>query len=415
MNPDLLKVLLLLVATIVMFVLNRPRMDVVALLVIAALPLLGVISVTDALAGFADPNVILIALMFVVGEGLVRTGIVQRIGDRLIARAGRNEARLIALLMVAVAGFGSVMSSTGVVAIFIPVARRIASRTGIPARRLMMPLSVAALLSGMMTLIGTPPNLIVQRELIQAGHPGFGFFAFTPFGLPLLGLAIAWMLATSRWFGTPGSTPVSPPPAESAEAPPAATKAPVALATVALMIGLMVTGVVPNVIAALIACLLLGLAGCIDMPSAYRSLHWPTLVLIAGMIPFAEALQQTGGVELAARGLQSGGAGPRALLAAVFVLTALIGLFVSNTATAVLMAPIALTLATDQRLSPYPFVMTVALAASASFMTPVSSPVNTLVVGPGGYRFMDFVRVGVPLALLTLLVTLVLVPWLLPF
>ena len=607
MNPDLIKVLLLLATAIAMFVANRPRMDVVALIVIAGLPLLGVLDAGEALAGFADPNVVLIGLLFVVGEGLVRTGIAQWIGDRIVARAGAQESRLIILLMIAVAGMGSVMSSTGVVAIFIPVALRIAARTGLAASRLLMPLSVAALLSGMMTLVGTPPNLVVQRELVNGGHAGFGFFSFTPFGLPLLALAIAWMLLARRWLGasappaprpgrprlaqwveeyalrerlfrlrirrdsplvgrplqqldlrteaglnllvidrgrehqhhiTPaaatnlaagdilladesspglalgavaerlgleplplqekdlahenqplgmaefvvpahsplarqtlvqsrfrsqhdltviglkhGATPRSPDlltqplhagdtllvagpwrairrlqasqddlvllnlPRESEAVAPAAARAPFALAALALMIFLMTTGAVPNVVAALLTCLLMGATGCVNLAAAYRSIHWPTLILIVGMIPFALALEKTGGVPLAARLLQdvAGGAGPRALLAALFVFTALLGLFISNTATAILVAPVAMSLAAQQGLSPHPFAMTVALAASAAFMTPVSSPVNTLVVGPGGYRFMDFVRVGVPLALMTLLVTLILVPWLLPF
>lgn len=607
MNPDLLKVLLLLAATIAMFVAGRPRMDVVGLIVIAALPLLGVIEAGEALTGFADQNVVLIGLLFVVGEGLVRTGIAQGIGDRLVARAGASEGRLIALLMIAVAGMGSVMSSTGVVAIFIPVALRIAARTGLPASRLLMPLSVAALLSGMMTLVGTPPNLVVQRELLHGGHAGFGFFSFTPFGLPLLALAIGWMLLARRWLGasappephpgrprlaqwvgeytlherlfrlrirrgsplvgrplqqldlraeaglnllvidrgrdhqhhftpaaatnlvagdilladepTPGrplaevaerlgleplplqeadlahenqplgmaefvvpahsplagqtlaqsrfrsqhdltviglkhgATPRSPDllaqplhagdtllvagpwrairrlqgnqnelvllnlPRESEAVAPAAARAPFALAALVLMIVLMTTGAVPNVVAALLACLLLGATGCVSLTAAYRSIHWPTLILIVGMIPFSLALEKTGGVQLAAQALQdvAGAAGPRALLAALFVFTALLGLFISNTATAILVAPVAMSLAAQQGLAPHPFAMTVALAASAAFMTPVSSPVNTLVVGPGGYRFMDFVRVGVPLAVAALIVTVLLVPLLLPF
>jgi di/tricarboxylate transporter len=179
----------------------------------------------------------------------------------------------------------------------------------------------------------------------------------------------------------------------------------------------MVTGAVPNVAAALIGCLLLGLLRCIDMDGAYRSIHWQSLILIVGMLPFALALQRTGGVDLAADGLLEivGAASPRLVLAAIFAITAVLGLFISNTATAVLMAPIALAVADDLGASPYPFAMTVALAASAAFMTPVSSPVNTLVVGPGNYSFADFLRIGVPFALITLVTSVMLVPLFLPF
>jgi di/tricarboxylate transporter len=202
MNTDLAIVLTLLAATIVMFALNRPRMDAVALIMMTVLPLTGVITMSDALAGLSDPNIVLIAALFVIGEGLVRTGVAQRLGDLLIRRAGHSEARLIMLLMVIVAGVGSFMSSTGVVAIFIPVVLRIARNAGIAAGRLMMPLSVAALISGMMTLIATAPNLVVHSQLVRQGHEGFHFFSFTPFGVPVLILALLYMLFARRWLAS---------------------------------------------------------------------------------------------------------------------------------------------------------------------------------------------------------------------
>jgi len=179
---------------------------------------------------------------------------------------------------------------------------------------------------------------------------------------------------------------------------------------------MMVTGIVPNVIAALIGCLLMGLFRCIDLGSAYKAIHWPILFLIVGMMPFAFALQKTGGIDLAVDGLLRlfGGREPRLLLAVLFVMTALIGLFISNTATAVLMAPVALSAAHHLKASPYPFAMIVALAASAAFMTPISSPINTLVLGPGQYRFSDFANIGVPLTLLVLIISILMVPWLYP-
>jgi di/tricarboxylate transporter len=154
-----------------------------------------------------------------------------------------------------------------------------------------------------------------------------------------------------------------------------------------------------------------------DLKSAYESIHWHTLVLIVGMMPFSVALQRTGGVDLAASGLtmMTDVVGPYGLLAALFVLTATLGMFVSNTATAVLMAPVALAVANELGASPYPFAMVVAVAASAAYMTPVSSPVNTLVVEPGEYTLFDFVRIGVPLAAIVLVITVLLVPWFFPF
>ena len=206
-------------------------------------------------------------------------------------------------------------------------------------------------------------------------------------------------------------------PTELEDVLPVAGKAPHALFCLVLMVALMVSGIVPNVQAALIACLLMGALGCMDLESAYRSIHWKTLVLIVGMLPFSIALQKTGGVDLAAHALMAttiGSAGTYGMLASLFAVTALLGLFISNTATAVLMAPVALAVAGELGASPYPFAMIVALAASTAFMTPISSPVNTLVIGPGNYAFGDFVRIGVPFSVIVMVLTVILVSWLLP-
>ncbi len=610
MNSELLWVLSLLLIAIVLFTTNKLRMDVVALLVIIAFVLSGTLTLSEATVGFSDPNVILIAALFVIGEGLVRTGVAYQVGDWLVRVAGSSETRMLMLLMVTVAGLGAFMSSTGVVAIFIPVVLSVAARMKIPPGRLMMPLSFAGLISGMMTLVATPPNMVVNSELVREGIGGFGFFAVTPVGLAVLVLGVGYMLVARRWLGNDdgdktreawqrrtfrdlirdykltgrarrlalrsgsplvghsldelhlraryganvvgierwkrfrrvmvsasGSTElregdvllldmsdsqvdlrefcseqqlepmvlrgdyfseqsrnvgmaevslipdstllgkslresafrsrydlnvvgirrngetlagklVDEPlalgdillvigdwkairqlqakthdfivlnlPAEVDEVAPAITQAPHALFCLALMVAMMLTDEIPNPIAALIACLLMGKFRCIDMESAYKSIHWPSIILIVGMMPFAQALQKTGGVDLIVRGLMdvAGDAGPRVMLVCLFALCATIGLFISNTATAVLMAPIAIAAAREMGVSPYPFAMIIAIAASAAFMTPVSSPVNTLVLGPGNYKFGDFVRIGVPFTLLVMLVSVIIVPWLYAF
>ncbi|WP_192497008.1 SLC13 family permease [Gulosibacter chungangensis] len=172
-----------------------------SLLAIVAFPLAGVLTFPEALAGFADPSVILIAALFVVGEGLSRTGVTYRVGDWLVKHSKSNPRRLLVLLMLTVAALGAVMSSTGVVAIFIPVVLSLAARMGISPRMLMMPLSMAALTSGMLTLIATAPNLIVDAELQRQGAGGFDFFSVTPFGLVILLLGIGYMLVVQRFLG----------------------------------------------------------------------------------------------------------------------------------------------------------------------------------------------------------------------
>src|SRR5215472_16281155 len=205
MNTSLVVVLVLLASAIAMFAINKPRLDAVALVMLVVLPFTGVLTVKEALYGFSDPNIVLIAALFVIGDGLVRTGVAQGLGDWLIAKAGNNEVRLIVLLMMVVCGLGAIMSSTAVTAIFIPVALRIAQSTGIGAGRLMMPLSSAALISGMTTLVATAPNLVVNSELERHGVDGFRFFSFTPYGLPILVLGIVYMIFARRWLPAAGA------------------------------------------------------------------------------------------------------------------------------------------------------------------------------------------------------------------
>jgi di/tricarboxylate transporter len=206
-------------------------------------------------------------------------------------------------------------------------------------------------------------------------------------------------------------------PLELDEVAPARRLAPVALGILAAMVLLAAFDVVPVVTAVLLAALAAVFTRCLSMEDAYRAIHWSSLVLIAGMLPVADALESTGGVDLIVEALVSGlgDAGPYVMMSAVFALTAGLGLVLSNTATAVLVAPVAVRAADVIGVSPYPLAMTVAIAASAAFVTPFSTPVVTLVVAPGGYRFGDFVKVGLPLLVLTWVTTLLVTPVFFPF
>ncbi|HCJ3181349.1 TPA: SLC13 family permease [Klebsiella pneumoniae] len=610
MNGELIWVLSLLAIAVVLFATGKVRMDAIALMVIVAFVLSGTLTLNEAFSGFSDPNVILIAALFIIGDGLVRTGVATKMGAWLVSVAGNSETKMLIYLMLTVAGLGAFMSSTGVVAIFTPVVLSVSARMNTSPSRLMMPLSFAGLISGMMTLVATPPNLVVNSELLREGLHGFSFFSVTPIGLVVLILGIVYMLAVrfmlktdngdsardgrkrstfrdlireyhltgrarrlairpgspmigqrlddlklrerycanvigvERWrrfrrvivnvngvsefrardvllidmsasdvdlrqfcgeqmlepmvlrgeyfadqaldvgmaevalipdsemigktvreiafrtrFGLnivgmkrdgkamDGSVVDEPlqlgdillvvgnwrqiallakrgrdfvvlnMPVEVDDASPAHSQAPHAIFCLVLMVALMLTDEIPNPIAAIIACLLMGKFRCINAESAYKAIHWPSIILIVGMMPFALALQKTGGVDLVVKGLMdvAGGEGPYLMLGCLFVMCAAIGLFISNTATAVLMAPIALAAAKSMGVSPYPFAMVVAMAASAAFMTPVSSPVNTLVLGPGKYSFSDFVKIGVPFTILVMVVCVLLIPVLFPF
>lgn len=195
MNGELIWVLSLLAIAVVLFATGKVRMDAIALMVIVAFVLSGTLTLNEAFSGFSDPNVILIAALFIIGDGLVRTGVATKMGAWLVSVAGNSETKMLIYLMLTVAGLGAFMSSTGVVAIFIPVVLSVSARMNTSPSRLMMPLSFAGLISGMMTLVATPPNLVVNSELLREGLHGFSFFSVTPIGLVVLILGIVYMLA----------------------------------------------------------------------------------------------------------------------------------------------------------------------------------------------------------------------------
>ena len=195
MNGELIWVLSLLAVAVVLFASGKVRMDAIALLVIVAFVLSDTLTLSEAFSGFSDPNVILIAALFIIGDGLVRTGVATNVGSWLVSVAGNSETKMLVFLMLTVAGLGAFMSSTGVVAIFIPVVLSVSMRMNTSPSRLMMPLSFAGLISGMMTLVATPPNLVVNSELLREGLHGFSFFSVTPIGLVVLLLGVVYMLA----------------------------------------------------------------------------------------------------------------------------------------------------------------------------------------------------------------------------
>src|SRR5499425_3644151 len=194
MTHQILIVFGVLAGAIVLFASGRVRPDVVAILVVLALNLTGVLTIQEALAGFGQPVVVLIAAVSIVGEGLIATGVAHRLGEAVMKAGGSNEARLIALVMVLAGTVGAFMSSSAIVAMFIPVVMAIANKTGLNRKRMLMPLSVAALISGMMTLIASSPNMIIANTLKAHGHTPLGFFSWTPFGLAVLVTAMAFML-----------------------------------------------------------------------------------------------------------------------------------------------------------------------------------------------------------------------------
>ncbi len=606
---DMSLVFLILLATTLAFVVPRFRPDLVAMCSLSALLLTGLVTPAQALTGFSNPVVLMLAGLFIVGEAVFQTGLAAAAGNRIGALAGKGELRLLLIVMGVVAGLSGFLSNTGTVAVLMPIVISLCVQLKLHPGRMLMPLAIASGIGGALTLIGTPPNLIAGQALTAAGFGKLGFFDFTPVGLVALLAGAAYMVLIGRKqlsrftfadggesrqgvtaeelagfyalsghfhtvridpdslmsgrtlrelklpprygitvlervhgnesvrvtpettllhgdkllvFGTKeaadrlaegegvGVKPTSPEdrltgvksatgvtfaevvltpgsalayrtleeiqfrnqfgvtvlainrrgqfrleqpteerlefgdsllvhgpweklqqlagenrdlvvlrhvkPKEGRTAHPlkAATSAVILLG----MLLLMTLELVPAVIAVMFAALAAILTGCLKKPDdAYRSIHWGTIVLIAGVLPLATALEKTGGIAFIADRLVAvtGEWGTFAVLAGLYIVASLFSQFISNTATAVLLMPVAISSAQAVGASPYPFVIAVAIAASMAFATPVASPPNAMVMTSGGYSFFDYLRVGLPLQLVIGAAVLACLPIFYPF
>ena len=602
--------------TILLFTTSRLRADLVAVLALLTFVILDILSPAEALAGFSNSIVIMIAGLFVVGAGILRTGLAGMAGNLLLKWSGNSELRLFILLLVIVATVGAFMSNTGTVALMLPIVVSIALSIEVSPSKFLMPLSYIASMSGLMTLIASPTNLIASQTLADHGYEKLGFFTITPIGIiatltviiylvlvrntlipneenrsqtsegyklspkkiakqydlqdklfrvvvseqstilnqkltdlklpatyyiyimkikrggaqeglnlrPMtyqelagptsviyagdelyvqglasdierfvtdfslnlqpfddnmeeliskkIGVAEVLLTPQSRLIGESVSkigfrekynlnilginrkgeyvlknmaeqklrfgdailvqgtwdgiellsretqdVVVVGQPREHAGAAAASGKAPIAGVIMLIMIGLMVFEVFDAVIAVLIGAVLMIVTGCLrNMDDAYNKMNFESIVLVAAMLPMATALEKTGGMTLLADGIikMLGDFGPYGVLMGIYLLTVVFGQFVSNTATAVLFAPIAITAALAMDANPYTFMIGVAAASSMAFATPIASPTNSLVLTAGGYKFMDFVKVGVPLQIIMFIVMMITVPLLFP-
>lgn len=606
--------LIILALSAVFFAMGKVRSDLVALCALVALLLTGTLTPQEAISGFSNQVVIMMVGLFVVGGAIVQTGLAKKASGKLMMLAGDNEIGLFLLLMVVTAVIGAFVSNTGTVALMMPIVVSLAQKAKIRASRLLMPLAFASSMGGMLTLIGTPPNLVIQEALTESGHQPLGFFSFLPIGLvcivvgvvvllplskrflngrqrgdddgkarrrktlddlleeyslkddlsvftvtdaslvkdksvveldvqrryglsvlevrrvkkthaklmkeveqrlagpdtrlmvgdivyvsgnkqqaeqmaadmqldktsqPLafydIGIAEAVLMHNSRLCGKTlrdgglrrlysvnvlgvrrgddyitrnladlklrqgdilliqgkwknisrianlaEGILIMGQPLEEAARVTLDYKAPLAAAIMVAMILTMVFDFIPvaPVTAVITAGLLMVLTGCIrSVEAAYKTINWESIVLIAAMLPMSVALEKTGASALVARMLADGlgQASPYALLAGVYFTTSLLTMFISNTATAVLMSPIALTSAMAIGVSPYPMLFAVTLGASMCFASPFSTPPNALVMQAGGYTFMDYIKVGLPLQIIMGLVMVFVLPLLFPF
>lgn len=616
--------LIILVITVALFIWGRVRADIVALTALAALLVLGILTPAEALAGFSSPIVIMMIGLFVVGGAIMQTGLAKLTGNKLMALSRGNETITFLLVMLVTSFIGAFVSNTGTVALMMPIIMSIAAGSGMQSSRFLMPLAFAGSLGGMLTLIGTPPNLVIDEVLTEGGYRPLAFFSFFPVGIIVIAIGIIVLMPLSKIFLSkkqsgkkkkqgkslddlvdeyqlldnlhryivPSRRPsaaldengeqmdivgktlkdlsiqkkygvsiieirnekksrlglvkdvsqnmakssstiqvhdtlyiigeeekmkrfasdyglrkmkdvkidfydlglteivvmptsnfaglrigdanlrkrfginvlgvkrgdeyitdnliaaklhvgdmllvqgewtnlahlatdtsnwvVIDQPEKTADKVLLDYKAPVAAAIMLLMIAMMVFDFIPvaPVTAVIIAGLLTVFAGCFrNVEAAYKTINWESIVLIAAMMPMSTALEKTGASALVSQGLVEslGSMGPTALLAGIYFTTSLMTMFISNTATAVLMAPIALVAAQQVGVSPYSFLFAVTLGASMCFASPFSTPPNALVMKAGGYTFMDYVKVGLPLQIIIGVVMTFVLPLLFPY
>lgn len=395
-----------------------------------ALALMGIISSQEAFSGLSDSTVVLFAGMFVVGGALFYTGLAQKIGETVVSKAGTSENGLMLAIMGVTATMSAFLSNTGTAAALLPVVVGICSVAKIPASRQLMPLAFAAGIGGIITMVGTPPNIIVNGALNKAGITPFGFFEFAWIGIPLTIATILFMMTIGKRF-LPNHIIEDVGEVEQEVSAGEVSNDPKKQLYSGLILGgvivLMILGDtlksnfginLPLSLVAVVGAMLCVLTGCLGEKQAYTSIDWVTIFLFAGMMPVAGAMDKSGAGQLIANavlGVMGSDPSPYFATAVLFIISCLLTQFMSNTASCALLAPIGIAIAKGMGADPHAVLMAIGVAASCAFGTPVGTPPNTLVLGPGQYKFMDYVKAGVPLIIVCFIVSILIIPMVWPF
>ena len=415
------KCLIVLAIVALLFITELIPLAITAMSGAIACGLLGFIPAKQVFSGLSNSTVVLFAGMFVVGAAMFHTGLAQKIGISIVRFSGTSENSLMFGIMIVGAGLSSVLSNTGTAACLMPVVLGICAAAKIPASRQLMPLAYAAGVGGIITLVGTPPNIIVSGALTSFGYEPFSFFEFAWIGIPLTVVAIAYMMFIGKYLLPKAELDADQEIEQEIEATVHDSKKQIIsgliLAVVIVVMALDIKFISLEM-AAVIGALVCVLTGCLTEKQAYASIDWVTIFLFAGMMPVSAAMDTTGAGALIADwtvGLMGGSPSPLVVTAILFILSCGLTQFMSNTASAALLCPIGIAIAKQLGADPKAVLMAIAVAASCAFATPVGTPPNTLVLGPGGYKFMDYVKCGTGLVIVAFIVSLVVIPVVWPF
>ena len=420
MTPAI-KCLILLAVVALFFVTEIIPLAITATAGAIACGVLGFIPVKTVFSGLSNSTVVLFAGMFVVGAAMFHTGLAQKVGTTVVKMAGTGENSLMLGIMLVGSALSSVLSNTGTAACLLPVVLGICTAAKIPASRQLMPLAFACGLGGIITLVGTPPNIIAAGALKAAGFAPFGFFEFAWIGIPITVAGIVYMMFIGKYMLPKVELSADQEIEQEIEASTAnPTKqiiSGVILAIVIVVMALDLKGFTLEM-AAISGAVICVLTGCLTEKQAYASIDWVTIFLFAGMMPVSEAMDKTGAGKLIAEwvvGVMGGAPSPLFVTAILFILSCGLTQFMSNTASAALLCPIGVSIAKQLGASPHAVLMAIAVSASCAFATPVGTPPNTLVLGPGNYKFMDYVKAGTGLVVVSFIVSLIVIPMVWPF
>jgi len=412
--------LLFLLFAIVMFMWEKIPLGLTSMIVCVGLVVTGVLEWQTAFVGFIDSNVILFVAMFIVGGALFETGMANKIGG-IVTHFAKTERQLIVAIMVIVGVMSGFLSNTGTAAILIPVVIGIAAKSGYSRSRLLMPLVFAAAMGGNLTLIGAPGNMIAQSGMEGIGLK-FGFFDYAKVGVPILIVGIIYFAFIGYKFlpNKEGSDEgIFDESKDFSHVP--KWKQYLSLVILLLTLVGMIFEEQLGIKLCVIGCmgaLALMITGVISEKDALASIDLKTIFLFGGTLSLAAALEQTGAGELIAEkviGMLGDNPSPYVLTFVIFMLCCVMTNFMSNTATAALMAPLALPIAVGGGISPLPLMMGICMSASACFLTPIATPPNTIVLTPGRYTFLDYMKAGWPLQIISLVLCVFVIPMIWPF
>ncbi len=416
--------LIILAMSAVMFITEIVPLPVTAILVPVALsfPGIDVLTGPKAFSFFGDQWVIIFMAMFIVGEAMFRTGFAGMLGESVVKLAGKSERKLLLLVMITVGLMSSLLSNTGTAAVFVPIVLAVCASANIKPSKILMPMAYATSLGGCLTVIGTPPNGIINSAIENAvangtftGIQPFGFFEFAKVGIILFIFGILYFALIGHRI-LPEAQGDSNMTADKADDFVYRTnKMPIAIVIFAFVVIAMASGFVNLVTASMLGAALVVATGCITMKEAFESVSWTTIFLFAGMLSMSEAMSVSGGAELIATTVVQHVSSPMVLLMVIYIVTTLMTEVMSNTATCALLAPIAIAIAQGFGVSPLPILLTMSLGASACFLTPIGTPPNTIVFGPGGYKFTDYAKTGWMLQVGSAIIIFIIVPILYPF